>query len=394
MQNRELFLRRRLRWCLTGVTVYAACCYAQWAPAESDASSTPAQSDRSSYIIKRGDTLWDLAFKFLGDPFKWPELWHANSYITNPDLIFPGNTLVVPGVAGKAPEGGLPETESLTSLSAEAGGGEQRENPSGVWSASGIDNAGDNRDRFTDSLMRATVLRSDYFTPELIEQRGFLWFGKDAKGLIYPGNGAITKQDQKDPLKTSTKNIYRQFDDVAIRIFGKHSYKAGDTVDVYHSDRLVRFKGKTGNLVRRIARARLTAASATLAQAILFKTWDVVTEGDRIDTMARFPSWEIDTIVDRDVTVRGTVFERIEPTEGSYLFQTLICDRGGQDGVRFGDIFLVYPQAAPPASARPSALGFVCRVGEQTSTLVIEKLFDAKVNAGDAVDLFKRIRFK
>ena len=27
------------------------------------------------YIIKRGDTLWDLAGKFLGNPFLWPQIW-------------------------------------------------------------------------------------------------------------------------------------------------------------------------------------------------------------------------------------------------------------------------------------------------------------------------------
>jgi hypothetical protein len=393
MQNQELLLGRRLRWCLTAVSACAACCFAQWTPAESDAVSTAGQAG-SSYSIKKGDTLWDLAFKFLGDPFKWPELWHANSYITNPDLIFPGNPLVVPGAAGKSPEGGLPESESLTSLSSEAGGGEQRETQSNSWGASGTGNADDGRDRFADSLLSASIRRSDFFTSELVEQRGFLWFEKDAKGLIYPGNGAITKKSIDDPLKTASKNIYRQFDEIAIKIFGKSSYKAGDTVDVFHSDRLVRFKGKTANLVRRIARARLTAAGTNQAQAVLIKTWDIVTEGDRIDTMTHFPTWEIDTVVERDAAVRGAVFERIEPTEGSYLFQTLICDRGAQDGVRFGDIFTVFPHGAAPASGRPCALGFVCHVGEQTSTLVIEKLFDAKVNQGDAVELFKRLRFK
>lgn len=45
------------------------------------------------YIIKRGDTLWDLSGQFLSDPFLWPKLWQSNQYITNPHWIYPGNPI-------------------------------------------------------------------------------------------------------------------------------------------------------------------------------------------------------------------------------------------------------------------------------------------------------------
>ena len=45
------------------------------------------------YIIKRGDTLWDLSGRFLNDPFLWPKLWQSNQYITNPHWIYPGNPI-------------------------------------------------------------------------------------------------------------------------------------------------------------------------------------------------------------------------------------------------------------------------------------------------------------
>ena len=43
------------------------------------------------YVIKKGDTLWDLSQRFLEDPFLWPRLWQSNQYITNPHWIYPGN---------------------------------------------------------------------------------------------------------------------------------------------------------------------------------------------------------------------------------------------------------------------------------------------------------------
>ena len=33
------------------------------------------------HIIVRGDTLWDLAETFYGDPYLWPQLWERNRYI-------------------------------------------------------------------------------------------------------------------------------------------------------------------------------------------------------------------------------------------------------------------------------------------------------------------------
>ncbi|NIQ39126.1 MAG: LysM peptidoglycan-binding domain-containing protein [Proteobacteria bacterium] len=55
------------------------------------------------YVIKKGDTLWDLSGRYLNDPFQWPQLWQRNQYITNPHLIYPGNSLRLYGRPMAAP---------------------------------------------------------------------------------------------------------------------------------------------------------------------------------------------------------------------------------------------------------------------------------------------------
>jgi hypothetical protein len=57
-----------------------------------------------AYVIQKGDTLWDLAGQWLGDPFLWPQVWDENRYILDSHWIYPGDPLVVPGRPTVVPE--------------------------------------------------------------------------------------------------------------------------------------------------------------------------------------------------------------------------------------------------------------------------------------------------
>ena len=47
------------------------------------------------YLVKEGDTLWDLAGRFYGDPYLWPQIWEQNRYVQDAHWIYPGDPLVV-----------------------------------------------------------------------------------------------------------------------------------------------------------------------------------------------------------------------------------------------------------------------------------------------------------
>lgn len=54
----------------------------------------PARYQKFIYVVVKGDTLWDIAAKFLGDPFKY-KLLSQLSHVRNPDLIYPGDIVTI-----------------------------------------------------------------------------------------------------------------------------------------------------------------------------------------------------------------------------------------------------------------------------------------------------------
>ncbi len=58
-------------------------------------TSTEAKITTKTYTVKRGDTLWDIAERAYGNPYRWTEIAKANK-LANPDLIHAGNVFQLP----------------------------------------------------------------------------------------------------------------------------------------------------------------------------------------------------------------------------------------------------------------------------------------------------------
>jgi hypothetical protein len=62
------------------------------------------------HIVEKGDTLWDIAGRYLKSPLLWPQLGEQNKYITNTHWIYPGDPVIVKKIevvadrAGETPE--------------------------------------------------------------------------------------------------------------------------------------------------------------------------------------------------------------------------------------------------------------------------------------------------
>jgi len=99
------------------------------------AGESGAETARFVHVVQPGDTLWDLADRYLGDSLRWPEIFEANAgrvftdgrTFDDPDLIVPGWDLMIgtgPSTADQPapPEPAAPDTaEPLAPASSTTG---------------------------------------------------------------------------------------------------------------------------------------------------------------------------------------------------------------------------------------------------------------------------------
>jgi hypothetical protein len=82
---REIPMQRTFHWSWLGAIALAA---GPTMAAAQDSSST------QSHTVREGDTLWDLARHYRGDPFLWPDIYRMNTgVVEDPHWIYPGEVL-------------------------------------------------------------------------------------------------------------------------------------------------------------------------------------------------------------------------------------------------------------------------------------------------------------
>ncbi|MBN1576708.1 MAG: LysM peptidoglycan-binding domain-containing protein [Chitinispirillaceae bacterium] len=334
---------------------------------------SPAADQDATYVIKPGDTLWDLAFQFLGDPFQWQRIWEVNSYITNPDLIYPGNRLQIPGRYTGASSGGTSGNDQGFSSETAGALNETSSLKDELTASSGYPG---------DSSLLGSLRLKDVLSKGYLAKVPFLWTEKDRSGNIFPGNAVVNPP--------SIGKSYQRFTTLSFKLISSAVYRVNDTVDIYTSLRFVRFNNQPANLVRRVGRACVSKTEGREVHALLFDMADAIVGKERVAPATVFSSCTIDTLIDPSVSISAKVFTRVEQTESPYPYQMIILDKGSTQGVELGDVFGIYHRDNKKSPAKLSVIGSIGHVGAASSTLNMFIMVQNRVSEGDQAVLLRR----
>lgn len=247
--------------------------------------SSVAQSN--VYIAQEGDSLWDICDRFFGDPWYWPVLWSLNPHITNPNWIFPGDTInLTPAVPVARQKLGYAVSES-----------------------------------------HYTIM--SHHKKVLARHVGFL----STKAV--EASGVIENSREE-------REMLGQFDEVYIRFNGPRKIHVGDKFLIYEVQNKIDHPvtGKTlGYKIRYLGVTKVLSTKTKLTRNVILVAFREIKRGDKV-----IPFNSITRMVPPVVNgarVSGHVVGGFTPVHVFAEHDYVLIDRGSRDGIIPGNRFII-----------------------------------------------------
>lgn len=271
--------------------------------ASADELALPAQVTSSDikpnlpqpYIVKKGDTLWDIAKYFFKNPKKWMGIWERNLYISNPDLIYPGNEIWFN--VKKKKTGGITTVRPQPVVR--------------IKPAERLEAAID------PSLLITALKRQDFISPEEAQGVGYILDSPDER-INYGAND----------------NIYLKF---------KSPVEEGDVFDVFRTGDPIhdpRTGGIDGVLIKHLGQIKVTSQSDGVAKGRVISSFEELSRGDRLK-----PARKINTRIIPDYPahkVNGYVLYIRNDAAEAGQHQIVGISLGLKDGMKAGTVLSVH----------------------------------------------------
>ncbi len=255
------------------------------------------------YVVKKGDTLWDIAQEYFADPEKWLKIWEQNLYVSNPDLIYPGNEI---WLKYKAPKQAAKKAEP--------------KRPTVKLEPRIIYKPAERIEKPIDTKVLLTALaRQDFIGQGAVEGVGHIIDSEDERLNYGAGDNVYLTLDVKaNPGEEF--NIFRT---------GKPIYAIVDGE-----------KAVVGYLVKHLGRVGIRSYQDGVYRGIILEAFEEIGRTDRLKRVLPtdykiIPEYPTDQLVGKVIYIRQ---DAAEAGQG----QVIGVDLGVDDGLRPGSVLGVY----------------------------------------------------
>ena len=339
-------------------------------------------ADGRTHTVRPGDTLWDLADRFLSDPYDWHDIFELNpSVVEDPHWIYPGERLRIPGAGVSRVDAVQVERaeDYLRNFDEDRG----RYPANSVFRRPANEGSGLSALLLDESPPRPAVTRDDFLRAPLIVPLA-----------ERPAEGATVRVLEENPLELDLPPSARRNVEVVVGLGGLTS-GVGDTLKAV---RRVRTEEPHGEVTVPMALLEVNRLWSDSARATVVQMYGDYTVGDPVVAAEPYelqvtaqpaPIREDDTAITGSVV--GFAVPQVLIGPGDFVF----IDAGGEEGVRLGDEFAVYSRVEADAigSGAPDALATlrIVRVAAATATARVTAVRDPGTRPGDPVRLIRRL---
>jgi hypothetical protein len=249
-----------------------------------------------TYVVKKGDTLWDICDGYFQNPYEWPRIWSYNPQLQNPHWIYPGDEIRLRA---------LGITMNPSSLNT---GDKSANNPGNDTISSLIDR-------------RRTVPNNTIF----LRDQGFVDDSQDQNWGEIIGS----------PVD---KMFLSDFDSVYVKMGGNRDVKLGQELTIFRSVRQV----PGGKVVQIQGTVRVDEwnPNARIARGQIIESLDVIERGARLGPIMR--KFSVVPPARNEDDVKAHILASVHQHEFYGQNQVIFIDKGEKDGLKLGNrLFII-----------------------------------------------------